>query len=579
MRTAQSFCEIALSDSKCANQSSKVVVVKKDELEKYLTSGESFTTEFKQEPFNDHELVEAVVCLANGSGGVLFVGVSDSGRVLGAKPRHGDSTDPTRVRAVIANRTDPSVLAEVEVLTHPMGEIIAVHVPAARSVVGTIDGKYVRRAIDVRGRPQCLPMRPNEVLARAGSIGAQDYSAVAIPGVGPEDLDTVELERFRRLAGSGGDKVLAELADDDLLKAIGVLSYNGEYTVAAILLFGTPAALAAHVSTHEVGFQVLEDLAVRVNRIERWPLIRAMEEIAALIAPYNPEDEVDVGLFRLGLPRFTEVAIRELFANALVHRDYTSRGIALVQLEDSELRVSSPGGFPEGITPSNLLVAPPRPRNPLLADVFKRAGLVERTGRGVNRVYASQLAAGHAPPDYGRSTDTWVDARLRSGPADRMLAAYVEETRRQGRPFSVNDLLVLHEVRSERRISSARAGDLLQLRQEEARIVLNQLVERGMLESRSERKGRTYHLAAAVYRRLGEPGGYVRTRGFDSLQQEQMVLTFVDSHGSITRAQVAELCQLGSDQASRLLRTMRDKGTLELTGEKRAARYTKARTP
>jgi hypothetical protein len=37
------------------------------------------------------------------------------------KPRHGDSTDPMRVRAVIANRTDPSVLAEVEVLTHPMG--------------------------------------------------------------------------------------------------------------------------------------------------------------------------------------------------------------------------------------------------------------------------------------------------------------------------------------------------------------------------------------------------------------------------------------------------------------------------
>jgi hypothetical protein len=33
-----------------------------------------------------------------------------------------------RVRAVIANRTDPSVLAEVEVPTHPMGEIIAVHV-------------------------------------------------------------------------------------------------------------------------------------------------------------------------------------------------------------------------------------------------------------------------------------------------------------------------------------------------------------------------------------------------------------------------------------------------------------------
>jgi len=95
------------------------------------------------------------------------------------------------------------------------------------------------------------------------------------------------------------------------------------------------------------------------------------------------------------------------------------------------------------------------------------------------------------------------------------------------------------------------------------------------LEARGESKGRTYHLAASVYRRLGEPTQYVRTRGFDEIQQEQMVLTYVDRHGSITRREAAELCQLESEQASRLLRRLRSEGKLELVGQRRTAKYVK----
>ena len=101
------------------------------------------------------------------------------------------------------------------------------------------------------------------------------------------------------------------------------------------------------------------------------------------------------------------------------------------------------------------------------------------------------------------------------------------------------------------------------------------MVERGLLEARGEGKARTYHLAASVYRRLGEATGYVRTKGFDDIQQEQMVMTFVDRHNEISRSEAAELCQLGSDQASRLLRRLRNEGKLVLVGERRGAKYKK----
>ena len=131
-------------------------------------------------------------------------------------------------------------------------------------------------------------------------------------------------------------------------------------------------------------------------------------------------------------------------------------------------------------------------------------------------------------------------------------------------------------MRAESRVTSARAGELLHVGIDGARSVLNSLVERGLLESRGEGRGRTYHLAAARYREIGESAAYVRARGFDPIQQEQMILTYVVQHGSIGRAEAAELCRITPDQASRRLRRMARDGTLTMTGSRRTARYRNA---
>jgi ribulose bisphosphate carboxylase small subunit len=49
------------------------------------------------------------------------------------------------------------------------------------------------------------------------------------------------------------------------------------------------------------------------------------------------------------------------------------------------------------------------------------------------------------------------------------------------------------------------------------------------------RRGRTYMVSAMVYRHAGGKGTYVRQAGFDPIQQEQMVLAFIDRRGSIKR--------------------------------------------
>ena len=539
-----------------------------------IAGGETYTVEFKSDA-SDDELTEASVCLANGDGGQILVGVADDGTLVGAQPRHGDTTEPRRVEALIANKTSPALRVEVAAERHDGLDVVIVHVPKARTLVATTSGRYVRRAIGVDGRPQCLPMLPHEAQARTTLLGGRDLSASPLIELSIADLDPTEFDRFRRLAGGGGDEHLAELSDLDLLSALGFRSVDGSLTLGAALLFGTPAVLRTFVPTHAVVFQALDKHdAVRANRDLHVPLVRAMVELTEAVKPYNPEEEIDDGLFRLGLPLYSEIAVRELIANALVHRDYSINGQVRVAVEGSQaLAVSNPGGFPDGITIHNLLTAPPQARNPLIADAFKRAGLVERTGRGVNRVYRNQLALGRPRPDYSRSTQAWIEARLPAGPTDHELAAFVAASARDGRPLELQTLQVLHEVRAESRVTSARAGELLQVGTDGARSVLNSLVERGLLESRGEGRGRTYHLAAALYREIGESAAYVRARGFDPIQQEQMILTYVLQHGSIGRAEAAELCRITPDQASRRLRRMARDGTLSMTGSRRTARY------
>lgn len=77
-------------------------------LHKLIAAGETLDVKFKGEetrPVSDAELLEPVVCLANRPGdecGWLLVGVEDDGRVTGARPRHGERTDPVGLQALAA---------------------------------------------------------------------------------------------------------------------------------------------------------------------------------------------------------------------------------------------------------------------------------------------------------------------------------------------------------------------------------------------------------------------------------------------------------------------------------------------
>ncbi len=97
-------------------------------------------------------------------------------------------------------------------------------------------------------------------------------------------------------------------------------------------------------------------------------------------------------------------------------------------------------------------------------------------------------------------------------------------------------------------------------------------MESGVVDAHGTGRGRTYTLSAKIYRHAGQKAAYVRQSGFDRIQQEQMVLSYIDAHGSIRRADVMELCQISKDQAAVLLKKMVG-DTIKMNGTRRWAYY------
>ena len=542
-----------------------------EELRALISQGETLTVEFKsdQGPLPDADLIEAVVCLANGPGGVLLIGVEDDGTVIGLHPRH--RTHPGALAAFVASRTVPPLTVEAVFVDLPEGSVAVLRVPTARQPTSTSDGRLVIRYRDAQNRPGCRPLYAYELTNWLAQRGQADPTALIVPDASWNDLDPLEFARLRRMVEENpGDTTLLRLSDREIAGALGLVRSEGDRlrpTLAGLLLVGKESALKEYVPAHEVAFQVLRGTDVAVNEFRRWPLLRVHEWLTEAVGVRNEEQELMVGGVRIGVPRYDRAGVREAINNALIHRDYTHLGAVHVQLRDDHVRVSNPGGFVEGVGPDNLLVTEPRPRNPRLADAFKRVGLVERTGRGVETIYRGQLRNGRRPPDYTLSTAASVSVILPAGSADLdFVLLAVQGGRRLGRALEVDELLALWQAHREGATTVQTLVTVLQRDPAHASDLLTGLAQAGLLQvSRG-----LYRLTQALYReaQVEKP----------AISPEEMILAHVQAHGRITRREVMALCGVNERQATYLLRKLTDRGALRRQGSGRGTVYTMPKT-
>lgn len=116
-------------------------------------------------------------------------------------------------------------------------------------------------------------------------------------------------------------------------------------------------------------------------------------------------------------PLFPLAALREALVNALCHRDYSraAGGISLAVYDD-RLEIWSDGTLPFGLQVEDLKREhPSRPRKPIIAGVFYLRGLVERWGRGTQKIVELCVKAGHPEPQFVEQAGTTGMRFLPSG--------------------------------------------------------------------------------------------------------------------------------------------------------------------
>lgn len=542
-----------------------------------IQNGETLSVEFKSDltGLSDSALVTAIVGLTNTEGGYLLLGVEDNGNVTGLHKKHQNTYG---LSGLVASRTVPCLNIKSQIIEIDGVNIAVITVPKANGIIATSDGLIQHRRLKADGTPESIPFHPHDFMQRQSSLQVIDPSAIAMQDISADQLDPLQRQRLRNaIKRYGGDNSLSNLDDDQLDGALQlVVEKNGERhpTLTGLLLLGTPELLKHHLPSHEVAFQVLSGTSVKVNEFFKRPLLETFEEVELLFRARVNEEEIDIGLFRTSIPDYNRQAFREAFVNALVHRDYHRLGMVQVRLDDTGLTISSAGGFVEGVNIKNLLVVSPRSRNPLLADVMKRIGLAERTGRGIDRIFEGMLRYGRPAPDYSMSDNSTVSVFMSNASADIKFVRMIIEQEEKTGDMPIDSLIVLSRLRDERRLTTSDFITSIQKSETQVRSILEKLTETGLIEARSQGRGRSYMLSSRVYDQLGEQIAYVRQIGIGGIQQEQMLIQLLEVKGSIKRADVMELCNITQDQAFKLLAKLRKKGLLEMHGNSRASYYT-----
>ena len=545
-------------------------------MSRLVPTKETLTVEFKSDrkKYSDANLFEDVVAFANTEGGDLYLGIEDDGHITGV---HADHANPIMLSAYIANNTVPPVSIRAEIIEEE-APVLKISVPkSSGGIVATASGKILRRRIKMDNTPENVPMYPTEIASRLSDLRLLDYSAMIVLEASISDFDPLEIERLRKIIlAYDGDKSLLELSNEELLKALGFTrEQNGiDYpTITGLLAIGKSSAIERFVPTNSASFQVLEGTSVRVNEDYKTPVLASIEKLMSHLEVWNPEQELEIGLFRMPAPEFNTRAIREGIVNAFSHRDYSKMGRVRVAISDEGLTIANPGGFIEGVTIDNLLTAEPHGRNQLLADALKRVGLAEKTGRGIDRIYEGSLIYGRTPPDYSATTSATVTLFIPRCKPDLQLARLIaNEQSRLGRPLPINTLLVLNALKDMPRSDVKQLSSALRLSETMVKTILDKAIDHGLVEAFGGGRGRNYAIAHQLYYDKKNTG-YVLQKDIDQTRYLELITTMAQSNEFISRADVVNLLHVTDAQAYTLLKKLVNQEVLLPVNKGRYAKY------
>lgn len=513
------------------------------------------------------------VGFANAQGGTLHIGIEDG---ESAPPETQVVSDSLleRVRKRISELTVNVSVSVYKTRHANEGELLEVKVaPARQSLAARTDGRYYIRISD-----DTKPVMPEDLLRLTAEKSAYIWETAAQRDVEVDRLDKDQWRSFRESI-EGSDRVsdfvkaksdheLLEhylFADGRNLTNLGVLWVGQRADRARLQYAPTIQYIRYDMDGRKIDKRVWNDYSLNPFQL--------IEAVWREVPEWREGDEVSDGLFRRRIPKYDEVVVRELLANALVHRPYTSSGDIFINMYPDCMELHNPGLLPLGVSPENILHVTAK-RNVHLAKVFYDLKLMEQEGSGYDRMYETLLAAAKPPPRVEEGQDrvvVTVESRIMSGEVVRFLDQVGKRFALRQKEFIALGLLAQHDS-----LTSLEFGRLLELpdQSERLRDWVGRLEEFELVKATGRTKARRYQVdfSAAEAEAFQGP---TTLRSIEPHRLRELLVEDIRRHPDSQRSSIHERVgpEIPISQIQKELKALREKGILTLKGQKRGSRY------
>ncbi len=377
-----------------------------DELQQLVKIGESDRLEFKRTTGQRTTASKTVCAMLNGIGGHVLFGVRNDAAIVGQEV----SEQTLNSLAAELGKIEPPAFPDIETIQLPQSNAIIALTISGGMGPYTFDGRpYLRRGPTTVAMPRDEYER--RLVEHLHATRRWENEPVA-DGVTIEDLDVEEIQvTLDHAVRLGRLEVIRQREPETILRGLELIR-DGHLLNAAVALYGKSDRLKTlypQMSIRMARFRGKDRLSDFADNRQYWGnAFSLMYRAESFLMDHVPiaGRVVSGKMVREDRPWYPPRVTREAMANALCHRDYTIPGGAVsIALYDDRLEIVNPGAFHFDITPEKLIQPhESRPWNPIIANVFYRAGIIERWGSGTLNILDWCLENGNPAPNWVEQT-------------------------------------------------------------------------------------------------------------------------------------------------------------------------------
>lgn len=353
------------------------------------------TVEFKKDLSSIIPILETLIAFANTAGGTLLIGRDIDGTINGVDDIFASKEN---LANAISENIFPPLMQKIEIISFKGKALLLIRVAYGRGpfylkAQGPEDGVYIRSGVTNR------LAGPEFIAELKRSISNISFDQLPCPET---DVSSLDMSRIEQAFSDAGRKInLQEL------ETLGILvSFDGKLVCSngGVILFGNDQIRNRHFPNARVRmarFKGVDNVDVSDQYDCPKAILEAMKEVPHFIQRNSTLNAKFDQIHQKEVQEDALIMIHEVLINALVHADYSIKGMnPRLNVFSNRLEIENPGMLPFGYTLNEFTSGVSHIRNKVIARVFRELHLMKEWGTGYKKIAEVCMNGGYQIPKW-----------------------------------------------------------------------------------------------------------------------------------------------------------------------------------